>query len=63
MKKKVGRKPKQNYISIFGDYDDWDLSKKKMNIPKIITQDNGWEMQFGFKQINIAKENQYLGKK
>lgn len=61
--KNAGRKRKTKYISIFGDYDDTDLDKKVMTIPKIITQDIGYEMQFGFKHISDPKERQYLQSK
>lgn len=60
MKTKVGRKKKQIYKSIFGDYNDRNLDEKVMTIPKIINDDYGWEMQFGFKRISIAYEKQYL---
>tara|TARA_R100000781_G_C4043476_1_gene114864 strand:- start:462 stop:668 length:207 start_codon:yes stop_codon:yes gene_type:complete len=58
--KKVGRKKKEIYNSIFGDYDDDNLDNKKMNIPKIINQDIGYELQFGFKFISVRDEKQYL---
>jgi hypothetical protein len=58
--KKVGRKKKEIYVSIFGDYDDKNLDEKVMKIPKIITQDIGWEMQFGFKVTTQSYEKQYL---
>ena len=61
--KKTGRTKEERYKSIFGDYDDKDLSKKKMTIPKIIKYDIGYEMQFGFKHIPKTKEKQYLLKK
>ena len=35
--KKVGRKKKEIYVSIFGDYDDKNLDEKVMKINKIIT--------------------------
>jgi len=61
--KKVGRKKKPVYNSIFGDYDDKNLDEKIMKIPKIINQDIGWEMQFGFKRTTESYENQYLASK
>ena len=61
--KKVGRKKKPIYKSIFGDYDDKNLDKKVMKIPEIINQDIGWEMQFGFKRTSISYEKQYLASK
>ena len=61
--KKVGRKKKPVYKSIFGDYDDKNLDEKVMKIPKIINQDIGWEMQFGFKRTSLAYETQYLQSK
>ena len=51
--KKVGRKKKPVYKSIFGDYDDKDLDKKVMTIPKTIRYDIGMEMQYRFKHISI----------
>ena len=60
MKKKVGRKKKEVYKSIFGDYDDTNLDDKVMTIPKIINQDIGFEMQFGFKKTSLVYEQQYL---
>ena len=61
--KKVGRKKNIVYKSIFGDYDDTDLDKKVMKIPKIINQDIGWEMQVGMKRTSLAYETQYLQSK
>tara|TARA_R110002051_G_C8499359_1_gene464469 strand:+ start:473 stop:688 length:216 start_codon:yes stop_codon:yes gene_type:complete len=61
--KKVGRKKKPIYESIFGDYDDKNLDEKIMKIPKIINQDIGWEMQFGFKYTSQSYETQYLQSK
>ena len=61
--KKVGREKSPKYESIFGDYDDKDLSKKVMSIPKIIKYDIGMEMQFGFKHTSISYERQYLQSK
>ena len=61
--KKVGRKKNPIYKSIFGDYDDKDLDKKVMKIPKIITQDIGWELLTGMKRTSISYENQYLESK
>ena len=61
--KKVGRKKNVIYKSIFGDYDDTDLDKKVIKIPKIINEDIGWEMQFGFKRTSQAYERQYLQSK
>ena len=61
--KKVGRKKKPVYNSIFGDYDDTDLNKKVMTIPKIINQDIGWEMQVGMKRTSLSYEKQYLESK
>ena len=61
--KKVGRKKKPVYKSIFGDYDDTDLDKKIITIPKIINQDIGWELQSGMKRTTVAYENQYLESK
>ena len=61
--KKVGSKKNVVYKSIFGDYDDTDLDKKIMTIPKIINEDIGWEMQFGFKRTSLAYERQYLQSK
>ena len=58
--KKVGRKKKPKYESIFGDYNDRNLDEKVMTIPKIINQDIGWEMQFGFKYTSMSYEKQYL---
>jgi len=63
MKQKVGRKRKRKYESIFGDYNDKDLSKKVMNIPDIINDDYGYEMQFGFKYITDYEEGTYLRQK
>mgnify|MGYP003122485389 FL=1 len=60
MKKKVGRKKKHIYKSIFGDYDDKNLDDKVMTIPKMIDDDYGWEMQFGFKSTSLLYEKQYL---
>ena len=61
--KKVGRKKKPVYNSIFGDYDDKNLDEKIMKIPKIINQDIGWEMHVGMKRTSISQENQYLESK
>ena len=61
--KKVGRKKSPKYNSIFGDYDDTDLDKKVMKIPKIINQDIGWEMHVGMKRTSLSYEHQYLQKK
>ena len=61
--KKVGRKKNIVYKSIFGDYDDTDLDKKVMKIPKIINQDIGWEMQVGMKRTSLSYETQYLQSK
>ena len=58
--KKVGRKKKPVYKSIFGDYDDTDLDKQVMTIPKIINQDIGWELQSGMKRTSLSYETQYL---
>ena len=62
-KKKTGRKKKHIYKSIFGIYDDINLENKTMNIPKIIDDDYGWEMQCGFKSTSTYYEKQYLNKK
>ena len=61
--KKVGRTRKPIYKSIFGDYDDRDLDKKVMKIPKIINQDIGYEMQLGIKYIPNSGERSYLRSK
>lgn len=61
--KKVGRKKKPVYNSIFGDYDDKNLDEKVMKIPKIINQDIGWELHSGMKRTSVAYENQYLESK
>ena len=61
--KKVGRKKKPVYNSIFGDYDDKNLDEKVMTIPKIINQDIGWELHTGMKRTPISYENQYLESK
>jgi len=61
--KKVGRKKKPVYNSIFGDYDDKNLDKKVMKIPKIINQDIGWELHTGMKRTSVSYENQYLESK
>tara|TARA_R110000824_G_scaffold395501_1_gene596178 strand:+ start:356 stop:574 length:219 start_codon:yes stop_codon:yes gene_type:complete len=61
--KKVGREKKVVYQSIFGDYDDRDLSKKVMTIPEIITYDIGWELATGMKRTSASFERQYLQRK
>tara|TARA_R100001244_G_C5150600_1_gene129586 strand:+ start:770 stop:982 length:213 start_codon:yes stop_codon:yes gene_type:complete len=61
--KKVGRKKKPIYKSIFGNYDDKNLDEKIMKIPKIINQDIGWEMQLGMKRTSLSYETQYLQSK
>ena len=61
--KKVGRKKKPVYNSIFGDYDDKNLDEKVMKIPKIINQDIGWELQSGMKRTSLSYERQYLQSK
>tara|TARA_R110000824_G_scaffold5954_1_gene27318 strand:+ start:2287 stop:2499 length:213 start_codon:yes stop_codon:yes gene_type:complete len=61
--KKVGRKKKPVYNSIFGDYDDKNLDEKVMTIPKIINEDIGWEMQLGMKRTSLSYETQYLQSK
>jgi len=61
--KKVGRLKEVKYESIFPDYDDSDLSKKKMVIPKIIKHDIGWELITGMKLKTETQERQYLGTK
>ena len=58
--KKTGRYKEENYDSIFGDYDDKDLSKKKMVIPNIIKHDIGYELQFGFRHVSQTREKQFL---
>lgn len=60
MKKKVGRKKKEVYKSIFGDYDDTNLDDKVMKMPEIITQDIGWELLTGMKRTSETFEKQYL---
>ena len=64
MTTKIKRTTKhQTYISIFGNYQEDDLTKKVMVIPKVITQDIGFELHFGFKALTSVRENQYLNKK
>ena len=61
--KKIGREKSPKYKSIFGDYDDRDLSKKVMKIPDVITQDIGWELLTGMKRTSESYEKNYLEKK
>lgn len=61
--KNAGRKKLPKYKSIFGDYDDRDLSKKVMKIPDVITHDIGWELITGMKQTSEAYERTYLRSK
>lgn len=61
--KKVGRVKEVKYQSIFPNYDDRDLSKKKMIIPKIIRHDISWELITGMKYKSELQEKQYLSTK
>jgi hypothetical protein len=58
--KKIGRHKETKYVSIFPDYDDRDLNKKKMKIPKIIKHNIGWELITGMKYKTEKQETQYL---
>lgn len=61
MKQKVGRKRKEVYRSILNDYEH--LEDKVITLPETINQDIGFEMQFGLKRIDRAREYNYLIKK
>ena len=57
--KKIGR-PKTSYEkpSIINEYEN--LEDKVITLPKIISEDYGYEMHFGTKQPTTIKENVYL---
>ena len=59
----AGRNRLVHYESIFGDYDDTDLSKKKLKIPKIVRHDIGWELITGMKHTSEAYEHTYMKNK
>jgi len=59
----AGRKKLPKYESIYGDYDDTDLDKKKMKIPDIIKHDIGWELITGMKFTSKAYEDVYMRNK
>lgn len=50
----AGRKTKKYY------YKDSIIKDGKLVIPEIITEDYGYEMQFGFEEKHIKDEQQYL---
>ena len=60
--KKIGR-PKTSYEkpSIINEYEN--LEDKVITLPKIISEDYGYEMHFGTKQPTRIKERNYLYKK
>ena len=53
----AGRKTKFYY------YKDSIIKNGKIVMPEIITEDYGYEMQFGIKQIHVSKENTYIQQK
>ena len=60
--KKVGRKKIRFYKkSIINDYRN--LEDKVITIPKVISEDYGFEMQFGIEPTPNTKERGYLYKK
>ena len=52
--RKAGRKTKKYY------YKPSIVKNGKLVIPEIITEDYGFEMQFGIEEQHITKEQQYL---
>ena len=52
--RKAGRKTKKYY------YKESIIKNGKLVIPEIITEDYGFEMQFGIQEQHITKEEQYL---
>ena len=60
--KKVGRKKiRFNKLSIINEYKN--IEDKVITLPKIITEDYGFEMQFGFRENTTIKENAYAKSK
>ncbi|QDP46303.1 MAG: hypothetical protein Unbinned4264contig1000_15 [Prokaryotic dsDNA virus sp.] len=51
---RVGRKTKKYY------YKPTIIKNGKVVLPEIITEDYGFEMQFGFEEKHITKEEVYL---
>lgn len=57
--KRVGReKTRYEKQSIINDYEN--IEDKVITLPKIISEDYGWEMQFGIKQVKQPTERTYL---
>ena len=56
--KKIGRK-KTRFTKepIINDYEN--IEDKVITLPKIITEDYGFEMQFGFRETSTTRENAY----
>jgi len=60
--KKIGReKITFNKPSIVNEYEN--IEDKVITLPKIITEDYGFEMQFGFRENTTTKENAYARSK
>ena len=56
--KRVGReKTRYEKHSIINDYEN--IEDKVITLPKIITEDYGFEMHFGFKETSTTRENAY----
>lgn len=56
--KRVGReKIRHEKQSIINEYEN--IEDKVITLPKIITEDYGFEMQFGFRENTTTKENAY----
>ena len=56
--KLIGR-TKTRYVkpTIVNDYEN--IEDKVITLPKIITEDYGFEMHFGFKETSTTRENAY----
>ena len=60
--KLIGR-TKTRYVkpSIVNDYEN--IEDKARTLPEIITEDYGYEMQFGIRALSTTKENSYTNTK
>ena len=57
--KRIGReKIRYEKQSIINEYEN--IEDKVITLPKIISEDYGWEMQFGIKQVKQPTERTYL---